>query len=360
MPAAPILLAAVLFAPPETQVKPAQVPSLPRVPHITSENLKSSCLSPDGTNQLVFDKDNTVDFLDSETGEKRFSVEVAYHFVDKNGFRQSWTSVDGGVFSANGDLVVFRCGPKLQIHDGKTGELLDTHLLKGRQAELLGIGGPAMTISPDGRFLALWYPGVHTKVPGADDKTVGNGFVIDLESHETASHTRGLIAATSLGDGQLVGVVQDEPTKRMQLWDLKTQKPIRDFEGQNHFRPTKSTFSSDGRYYVLGDEGRFFAWDTASGKQTLSLPMGKWEHIFELDLSPDNRYLIAASRTGQVSFRLRAWEFSSGKLLWEEKFGLGAIPTSTLILPDNKRVAIEFNGNKPFQIWDLKTGKPSP
>jgi WD40 repeat protein len=159
------------------------------------------------------------------------------------------------------------------------------------------------------------------------------------------------------------------PDKTVKVWDTATGKELlslEDHDGQVHeaaFGPDGhllSSFSAGGVSTAFGPDGRRLAsgshdgmvkvWDTATGKQLLSLT-GHAGWVWSMAFSPDGERLASGSADGRV----KIWDSTTGKeLLSLTTDGAGSVLAFS---PDGRRLAAATANNKTAKVWDSATGK---
>ena len=147
------------------------------------------------------------------------------------------------------------------------------------------------------------------------------------------------------------------------VWDIQSGnkiselKPVpADLYGGNAFDYPGSksvTFSNDGKFVVAGVADKTaILWDAATGKEIRKYKKTNstcTSCITEAQISPDNKYIIAA-----YSDSIKVFDRETG-LLVRELFGQGGSPECITISSDNRFVAaIEYG---VAEVWDLKTWK---
>ncbi len=157
------------------------------------------------------------------------------------------------------------------------------------------------------------------------------------------------------------------------MWEVATGQERRSFRA--HFHGVQAVlgniggqalaFSPDGRLVLAGSVGGLHLFDVATGRERRPL-RGHLEAVHSVTLSPDGRWLLAASMTGELtlwdmrtgqrqrSFRQRT--ISQGTNPQDTLFGHHAVfsPDSRRILAGGWRAASE---QPALVLWDLEKSK---
>jgi WD40 repeat protein len=112
-------------------------------------------------------------------------------------------------------------------------------------------------------------------------------------------------------------------------------------------------FTPDGKYIVCASKNNFEIWDFESGNQIrrIKATTSTFSMVNDVAVSPDGQYII----TGIETARIKVWDFSSGKLVWEAKTKVAVLKVDVSV--DGKFVigiAGTFGG---ISIWNLETGE---
>jgi WD40 repeat protein/tRNA A-37 threonylcarbamoyl transferase component Bud32 len=179
-----------------------------------------------------------------------------------------------------------------------------------REKFVLDGGGLGVVFAPDGKTLAL--------------AQFGSLPIWDLSGNEPKKRTlvtTGEVHCVAFSpDGRriLAGGVRTNKEKKagwepdLRLWDVKTGKEIRRFEG-HAWSVENVAFSPDGRRALSGDENggggdinTFRLWDVDSGKELHSSKTG---HVGSLAFSPDSKQaLIYVDGKGLVRWDVEGWK----------------------------------------------------
>jgi WD40 repeat protein len=115
-------------------------------------------------------------------------------------------------------------------------------------------------------------------------------------------------------------------------------------------------FSPDGRIIAsCGYDERLRVWDVATGKQIMEETVGQLE-FYCLDFSPDGKFLVAGGETlgkgGQVTlFDCASWQIVN------EVNGLRSPVRNIAFSPDSSRIVAKIQDG-PVEEWDLSLGTP--
>lgn len=324
--------------------------------------------SPDGEQLFAGEFDNTPSIWDSRTGKK-----VAGGLQEIRGATNAVWSRDGKQLAATFG------GWSAQLHDAKTGQ---------KTVRLEGHRGPVNSVafSPDGRLLAT---------AGSD----GAACVWDAETGHEALHLP--VHRSSVGDlsfspdsrllvscGGVDFLTHDEDGT-VCLWDTRTgqpklrlrlpglevqwrakQLPVRKEElppkgdanpAPEHpgatwpAKPTHIAFSSDGRLFARGWNGKVAVYDCKYAREERHLLQHRYS-IDAIKFSPDGR-LIATHTPVLWALGWKVWDAKTGKQARQFWPGQG-LASSLAFSPDSALVVTPAIGEKGgLQIWDSHSGE---
>jgi WD40 repeat protein len=193
-----------------------------------------------------------------------------------------------------------------------------------------------LALSPDG----------HRALAGCADYKVR---VVDLDTakvtHILQGHEGSVFSVAFDRDGQraLSGSSGD---KTIFLWDLKTGKSVRRYEGEEWV--DSLAIAPDGRRFVATEFLSVQEWDLHSGKRLRSLK-GHEYRIHAVFYSPDGQTIISGGYD-----RVRVWDVKTGRCL--RTVGDGKFNADYFALsPDGRRILL--GRAKEMQLLDLKDGK---
>jgi len=139
---------------------------------------------------------------------------------------------------------------------------------------------------------------------------------------------------------------------KVKVWDMSTGRVARTFGQYNAF--PKTCFSSDARFALITTAWKGRLWDMTTGEgirvfEKLPSP------IDAISFSPDNRYILIASRDGEPNITL--WDVSTGEKIrsFEGEPHMDYIPT-VCFSPDN-RYALSGSRDYTIKLWDVEKGR---
>jgi WD40 repeat protein len=232
------------------------------------------------------------------------------------------------------------------------GELRRFH---GHEGTVTGLG-----FSPDSRLLAS---------AGSHDQTVriwevATGMQLHCLRHNTRVERVEFLPA----GGYLVSCGFDGLSR---VWDTKTGKQVRTFEG--HKGPVVAVSGSvDGRRVASGsDDKTIRVWEVETGKELRQFPWhtqvleaaaisfgGGWSQgglgrqKDAVAISPDGRRLLSADGNGNL---LRLWDVESRQEL--RRFDGHSGPVFGIVFTPDGRRALSGSLDETIRLWDVETGK---
>jgi WD40 repeat protein/serine/threonine protein kinase len=282
----------------------------------------SVAFSPDGRQLASGSNDGGVELWDSAIGKKLFSLQ-----------KGPTDSVRSVAFSPDGRRLASGSNDKtVKIWDSVTGKVLFS---------LDGHAGPVESVafSPDGQRLAS----------GSADRTVKtwdsrNG----KELFSLKGHAVAINSVAFSPDGQRLASGSDDLT--VKLWDSTSGKELFSFRSRPWGSLEGLAFSPDGRRLASGSYDQTVIWDSATGKELLSLK-GHTAIVMSVAFSPDGQRLASVSYDKTV----KIWDSATGKELLS-LMGHTDLVMSVAFSPDGRHLA-SGSDDKTVKIWDSVTGK---
>lgn len=154
-------------------------------------------------------------------------------------------------------------------------------------------------------------------------------------------------------DGQTVAACGD---RFVQLFDLKTVKRLRRFEG--HTQAVLSVaFSPDGKLLAsCGKEKAIRLWDVKTGEPGKVLPLDEFrfqrEQISRVVFLPDGKTLVSCSPNSKGQNQVQLWDVEKGWWTYRARMPNPREPLDLAVSPDGKLIAV---GEKPgiVLLWDV-------
>jgi len=260
-----------------------------------------------------------------------------------------WFSPDG--------KTLFSLSARHHVNDTK-GALKIWDVENGTEQAHLETDGP-LTLSPDRKTLAM--VGRHANVVQLWETSPLR------QVKEIVVGRMAVVALAMSSDGKTMAVAgrevrekeeQDEVIEHLQLWDLTTQRVLKQLEGHEH-AVFALAFSPDGKWLASCSEDQSArVWDTSNGAQAAVLASKKQDHLGALGdvaFSPDGKFLAVLGQ-GPV----RIWEVPSWRrVVTLENSGHGW-PHRLAFSPDSRLLAtsggyshLEFLHGGLVQLWEV-------
>ncbi len=151
-------------------------------------------------------------------------------------------------------------------------------------------------------------------------------------------------------DGKYFAAVISDEGLSFALWDVRSGKQIRQFNGHTSLI-IGMTFTSDSRFIVTGSLDKTIRiWNVETGEMLRTLE-GHSEPVYSVAVSRDSRYILSAS----WDLTIRLWDFQSGK---NTKTLLGHKNTITrLSISADNSMALSGSYDGTMRLWDLHTAQ---
>ncbi|HEY2169410.1 MAG TPA: TIR domain-containing protein [Candidatus Angelobacter sp.] len=158
-----------------------------------------------------------------------------------------------------------------------------------------------------------------------------------------------ILAYAFSGDGRVITAGKDA-INGLHLWDLKTKKRLRTFEGHQEIVSNVEWRVDQGRAISAGYDGTVRLWDVQTGR-CLRVLKGHTGAVRGVALSPDNRLAISSSNDKT----LRVWDIETGACLRLLE-GHTDIVIRVTWSADQKR-ALSSSEDKTLRLWDMESGR---
>jgi WD40 repeat protein len=288
--------------------------------------------SPDGTRLATASDDTTARLWDAATGrEVAVLRRQGFEGVANEEWRQAlFGPVASVVFSPDGRRVVVVGREQAAVLKAEGRER--PQLLPHRPARVFDVATGKELFGLEGGRCHL--TGVQFSSDGRSILTAESEHAEEME-FATLSQLKG---SSSGGNGA-------EPTT-VRLYDADTGKSRQVFPG--HQGRVRASFSPDGRQVFSATDGGGRVWDTATGKEVLTIPEARgWAAAF----SPD----------GSLLFSENVWDARTGKEVARLERPLGvvleALTGGTGVFSPDGRFLAAACGDKAVRIWEARTGK---
>jgi WD40 repeat protein len=246
-------------------------------------------------------------------------------------------------------------GNNVRLWDVATGKQSGQFQLPAQPGRNLQMG--ATSLSADGKYLAA---GFATFAQGQ----FGSAVVWEVGSGKQIAsveviHNQQVSAALSADGKRLAtwgrfytpGMVNQEPARTIQLWDVKTAKEVRKLKADNLYQISGAAFSPDGKTLaVFAGTSTVCILDVASGKE-LHRFAGRRCFNPLIQFSPDGKQLAVASNEGVVL----VWDTTTWK-----RAGVSEVPgcrVTGLAFPAPGRALACGVEGQSICLWDAVSGK---
>src|SRR4051812_38588175 len=158
-------------------------------------------------------------------------------------------------------------------------------------------------------------------------------------------HTDGVVDVACFPDGHRI--VSGSHDRTLRVWDLRTGKELRRFEGQ--LGPVWAVaVSADGRRVASGSSDHTArVWDVETGEQVAQLE-GHTGEVRGVAFLPDGKLM-----TGGGDGSIRLWDVDAEKQLWKQPV-FGSIPVGLLaVSADGRRAACCPLYASSMSVWDV-------
>ena len=137
--------------------------------------------------------------------------------------------------------------------------------------------------------------------------------------------------------------------KFVRLWDIKTKREIRQFEGHTN-KITSLAFSADDIHLASASwDNSIRIWDIRTGECTIVLK-GHQRNVLAIAFNPQGNLLASSSNDNTV----RIWDFKSGLCIYTFKH---TDHVNSAVFSPNGRFVASASDDKRVKIWDLNNGK---
>lgn len=251
----------------------------------------------------------------------------------------NWRPIESGevILSRDGSRALSFRDASFELWDTKSGSLV--------RSSGLGFNIKAATSDEDGRLAVA-----------ADSKSTF--FVQDIDAGERVGGFSGnggaILCLSIVRKARYLMAAQSGKDSgapdAIELWDLKSARPVRSFEG--HVKPVRSLFLSASIRLALsgGEDCTVRLWDVASAR-CLRTFEGHADLVHFVCLSEDGRTVLSASRDGT----LRVWEAATGRCLRIIETGKGDGSRRSALSPDGKSVLSA--SSRWIQLLEVATGR---
>ncbi len=326
--------------------------------------------SPDGTTVSTGNGDGTVQIWDVLRGkaEGRPLIDLPLSFgvvaFSPDGRGLIASTHDGRIFG-------WALPSRDPLFDPVTG-VHTSHLLKlafspdGNHFATASTDGTSSLIAfPSGRVIGqafaaekqigavLFQPGGQVLIGGDTDGRINLWDVKQQKPIGTTprGHSRAIIDAALSRDGRLLATLGEDQIVR--LWRFDRTQPLARAMQVGGQSAKAAAFSPDGRLLATGDDvGTVAIWELATHRPLMALP-GKGDAVWALAFSPQGGLLAAGDRSGRINL----WDLSDGKLRHTLAAGGRAVWSLAFTRDGKGLVSV---GENAVDLWDIAARKPQP
>lgn len=281
--------------------------------------VNSLAFSPDGSFILTASFDKTAKVWEASTGRLLYTL------------WEHESSVMGGKYSPDGELIVTSSDKTIRVWEASTGQLLYT--LLGHEQSVNSV-----EFSPDGSLI----------VSASSDNTVrvwDTTTGVLLQTLE--SHTSAIWKAVFNPEGSRILTTSSDETAK--VWDAASGQLLYTLE-EHTSTVWSAVFSADGSRIVTrswSETAR--VWEASSG-QLLHTLLGHERTVNSAEFSPDGLYIVTASADNTV----RLWDTTTGELLHILNGHTDDVQTAVFNPSGNHIVTTSRDGTA--RVWDTYTG----
>ncbi len=229
-----------------------------------------------------------------------------------------------------------RCGD-IRLYDFPSGKLVS--LLKGHTNAVT-----SLAFSPDGRLL----------LSGSGDK---NAILWDISQkrqlHTLHGHTDRLYAVAFTPDSKRVVTGSDDHTLR--LWRARDGGLIATLKGHTDKVRAVAISPQDGTIASGSVDNTIRLFNGRTGR-FIKILANQGTGVGSLSFSPDGHYLVSGIGTGGIGNDCHVWSIPDGREITSYK-GHDNIVLATAISPDGRWVATGGGDNQEIHLWSLRDGK---
>jgi WD40 repeat protein len=275
-----------------------------------TKDVQDAFWSPDGSKLVTTGWDNLAKVWDANTGEELLTF--SGHVGEPVGKFNGVDSLFGGGWSPDGTRIATVGGSgTVRVWDASTGEQYYVFQPTKDYA-------PTPYFSPDGTRLATCsIPGVLQLWDAATGKPVLGGYVNNTEDLSFGDTVDFCISGGWSPDGTRI-LTASWAGNGAKIWDAKTGENLltyKDHSGGIGF----PTWSPNGKRVASGDtNGVVKIWDAETGATLLSFSVPVGEYLFQLDWSPDGKWLAGVGSVPAVEVN-RVWQTSDDLIAYAKE-----------------------------------------